>query len=408
MSHYCLLLHIFYPWHNSFCAFSFGCPCMKKVMLGTTKPELMFYEYLSVPHFNYEEFKENAIMRLKILRKVENNIIDTTTIKTIDQDVNSHFCLRLLCSHARWSSNWFITQETQFFKQKLLARLSEVRGFFLNKVWPHLNVTENIEHSSNYNFGYHNTRNYTNKVKVHFTKCSDVIPKRTHKLQAGYLSLDDDEVLISLLTEIFSLRLDKEMKELYEKVVGDFDERLAELNKSLFANGTTNKPAVTGNIMGNSEFFPLCIKGLLERLKTQKHLKYKDRQMLCLFLKDIGMSLNECVDFFRSNFSCTQDDFNKNYLYNIRHNYGLEGKRANYGSFKCTKVFGFSDDRVSFGCPFINNHDFVKLNSDIEDLNRDAMKCCSKVGETVLGKEFEEPFQSPADYFRIIYKGKQV
>lgn len=37
--------------------------------------------------------------------------------------------------------------------------------------------------------------------------------------------------------------------------------------------------------------------------------------------------------FWRKSFSKIQDDkFNKEYRYNIRHSYGLEGKRANYAA----------------------------------------------------------------------------
>jgi hypothetical protein len=45
----------------------------------------------------------------------------------------------------------------------------------------------------------------------------------------------------------------------------------------------------------------------------------------------LGLSIDEAVIFWRRSFSSIQDDkFNKEYKYNIRHSYGLEGKRANY------------------------------------------------------------------------------
>ena len=45
----------------------------------------------------------------------------------------------------------------------------------------------------------------------------------------------------------------------------------------------------------------------------------------------LGLSIDEAITFWRRSFSNLQDDkFNKEYRYNIRHSYGLEGKRANY------------------------------------------------------------------------------
>lgn len=47
----------------------------------------------------------------------------------------------------------------------------------------------------------------------------------------------------------------------------------------------------------------------------------------------LGLSIEEALVFWRKSFSKIQDDkFNKEYRYNIRHSYGLEGKRANYAA----------------------------------------------------------------------------
>lgn len=50
----------------------------------------------------------------------------------------------------------------------------------------------------------------------------------------------------------------------------------------------------------------------------------------------LGLSIDEALAFWRRSFSMMQDDkFNKEYKYNIRHSYGLEGKRANYAAKRC-------------------------------------------------------------------------
>lgn len=379
---------------------------MKRIKSDKSDPELSFYNFLRADTFNYEEFKENALQRIKVLRRIENNIPDFSMITTREQDNNTHFSLRLVAAQKKWSSSWFINQETQLFKYRLKLSMNETRRFFIEEVWPKLNIKENIEYNTIYNSNIHNETAFDPHIKIHFTRCSEIISRRIQIPKKGYLCFNDD-VMIVFLSELFRQWLSKQMDELYEKVILESDERLITLNNILFSSGSgTQNSNDSKQILQSTELFPLCIKGLLERLKTHKHLKYNDRQILCLFLKDIGMGINECIDFFKSNFGCTTDEFNKNYLYNIRHNYGLEGKCANYKSFPCSKIIGSSNDGVSFGCPFINNHEFVRLHSDIEDISKDAIRCCGKVGAKELGNEFDTPFYSPADYFRILHKNK--
>lgn len=102
--------------------------------------------------------------------------------------------------------------------------------------------------------------------------------------------------------------------------------------------------------------FPLCMRQMQDTLKTSKHLKHEGRQQYGLFLKvrfayrssmvgevhslrkcalphlqGIGLSVEEALAFWRKSFSTITDDkFNKEYRYNVRHQFGLEGSRKNY------------------------------------------------------------------------------
>jgi len=101
--------------------------------------------------------------------------------------------------------------------------------------------------------------------------------------------------------------------------------------------------------------FPLCMRNLLEKLQENHHLKHMGRMQFGLFLKGIGVSLEDALAFWRSEFTRIMgvDKFEKGYAYNIRHNYGKEGKRADYTPYSCMKIImGVVNAGEHQGCPF--------------------------------------------------------
>lgn len=94
--------------------------------------------------------------------------------------------------------------------------------------------------------------------------------------------------------------------------------------------------------------FPLCMRGMHEKLRRDRHLKHFERLNYGLFLKAswlciviyvlttmqvLGLPIEEAIVFWRKSFmggKIKEDQFNKEHRYNIRHSYGLEGRRANY------------------------------------------------------------------------------
>jgi len=108
----------------------------------------------------------------------------------------------------------------------------------------------------------------------------------------------------------------------------------------------------------SQQSFPLCMRHLHQRLRSHHHLKHWGRMQYGLFLKAIGVTLEDAILFWRNEFcrhaNIDLKKFNQEYLYNIRHNYGLEGKRTNYSPYGCykiiTKMAPAADQH--HGCPF--------------------------------------------------------
>ena len=118
---------------------------------------------------------------------------------------------------------------------------------------------------------------------------------------------------------------------------------------------------ITANNIDNlSQHFPACMSHLHRSLRRDAHLKHFGRLQYTLFLKGIGLGLEEALVFWRQGFNkITDDQFNKEYKYNVRHSYGDVGGDANrrgggYGSFSCQKILTEHPpgSGEAHGCPY--------------------------------------------------------
>lgn len=386
-------------------------------MLGSLRlyegpPVLSYYMELPVENLDYETFKEQTTIRLLNLRRVENNSTIASTINTMKDDLITHSCLRLVCcATSRWQTVWFVNSETRLFQRRLESNKYDPEQFFLYNIWPHLHLEEfngevRIGYTTNFDPTYCHSHVFDWDIKIHFSKCSEALAKRMFKLEEGYLQFSK-EILILFLVSEFRKFLTSKVDVLYDQLTNEPDERLERLSKDIFAQ-TQQTIKQVKDVLNKENLFPPCMKGIMEQFKKQRHLKYNDRQALCLYLKNIGMPINDTIQFFRTNFNVPPDVFNKEYLYAIRHNYGLEGKRANYQSFTCQKLIKLSMDSHSFGCPFSSNHEFRNKYTDIEDLGVNPLTCCAEFGAQTTGKVFNEPFSTPVEYFKLAEKTTSI
>lgn len=115
-----------------------------------------------------------------------------------------------------------------------------------------------------------------------------------------------------------------------------------------------------GSIDALSTNFPLCMRNLHLTLRKNSHLKHFGRLQYTLFLKGLGLTLEDCLLFWRQSFKLISDDtFNKEYRYNVRHAYGDVGGDANrrgrgYAPYSCQKILTEHPPGPgeAHGCPY--------------------------------------------------------
>jgi DNA primase large subunit len=106
--------------------------------------------------------------------------------------------------------------------------------------------------------------------------------------------------------------------------------------------------------------FPPCMRMIDTHLRREGHLKHHGRFTYGLFLKAIGLSLEDSMELFATLMKVkgggSVEAFAKTaYGYNVRHNYGMEGKKTSYSSASCATILALPptvDQHDCHGCPF--------------------------------------------------------
>jgi len=199
-------------------------------------------------------------------------------------------------------------------------------------------------------------------IAVRFWEAPRLIKRKRGILRKGWLITFTD-YLIRELKWKFQKKLEKHIKKLIEEkrqgsekllVLQDIMNELMEYWRSKRDIVSPKREfALKGKkLYERPELWPLCMRMLLSRLESTGYLPHGERLQLGLFLKRLGMTLEEQMEFWYKfsvdNVGIPWDEFEKKGGYHIRHIYGVVGSRKDYEAPKCETIIS------KYFCPYKN------------------------------------------------------
>uniref|UniRef100_A0A3Q3W1N1 DNA primase large subunit n=1 Tax=Mola mola TaxID=94237 RepID=A0A3Q3W1N1_MOLML len=362
---------------------------------------LQLYAQPPLENISLSEFESFAVDRLKLLKTTENLGVSYVKVsedyakklgaelKTLNfpyrsengpseyekrrKDHISHFILRLAYCQTEDLRRWFIQQEVDLFRYRFNELNAKQKLEFLHKnnlQYDTISVEEKkplLDKLVNSSYAVSGiTVEDQDFYKVPFQDALDLIRTRKVYLKAGYAYIPHQDVVTIILND-FRTRLSKALALTARSLPAvHSDERLQPLLSHLSHAYVGQDYSIQKNIGKISldqidslsgKSFPLCMRQLHQSLRENHHLRHGGRMQYGLFLKGIGLSLEQALQFWRSEFirgKTDTDKFDKAYAYSIRHMFGKEGKRTDYTPYSCMKVILSNSPSQGdhHGCPF--------------------------------------------------------
>ncbi|CAK1549698.1 unnamed protein product [Leptosia nina] len=350
------------------------------------------------------------------------------------KDHIAHFILRLAYCRTEELRRWFVSREIELFRMRFMTMTSDaVDTFFRINNLCYTNISEEEKNEILINLRestHHQNIDNMKFYKVKFYEVLDLVKTRKVYLKGGYAYVPHKD-FISVLIAQYRIHLRQSLAIASHHLSEvEQDERLVSLLKGLHQTYTGNnysdtKAAVPIETLDSlsSKSFPLCMRQLHEHLRTAHHLKHGGRLQYGLFLKGIGVTLEDSLRFWREEFTKIMDldKFEKQYAYNVRYNYGKEGSKKNYSPFNCLKIISNTvGPGDCHGCPFKHSDANVLKNkmkgygfelqaiNDVVDLAKRGhyQIACSKYFDVVHNSSMGLGINHPNQYFEESQKLK--
>ncbi|XP_062110777.1 probable DNA primase large subunit [Humulus lupulus] len=357
--------------------------------------------------------------------------------ENMNKDIISHFVLRLVYCRTEDLRKWFLSMETTLFRYRFGKKNAEVQRALMAEFALSYKAVSNSEFESVKDKLVQVARSIGQKdlptadtifYKVPFEEVSELVATRRVFIHKGHAYIAANQV-VSLVATQFRSHLSKALiwtnRKWTSTIREQENDRLSPIVEALstsYLGPDYSQPKGFSEISVNDieelakSSFPLCMRHLFDKLREDHHLKHGGRMQLGLFLKGVGLKLDDALSFWKAEFSqkVGSERFDKEYAYGIRHNYGREGKRTDYTPYSCQKVIsstpGVGDHH---GCPYrhfseenlraalskmgVNSRAMEDVMDKVQ--NRHYQLACTLTFEAVHGASCDSGINHPNQYF---------
>ncbi|KAF4745493.1 hypothetical protein FOZ62_003320 [Perkinsus olseni] len=371
-----------------------------------------------------------------------------------DNDITSHFMLRLAFCRSPELSNWFIKCEElllqcvlHYYGQSALTKALQQTGVsnLINRVVGDTDMlprhptgdgkTSLVDMLRKATLGCNgghqqpqqSSTTATTFYEIPFMYCSPHLISRRAVVIIGGMAYIPDTQLSSLLCKTYREELREHLRvALQERAVFMNDPRIASIVQQMHP---TYRPS-NGNSMDNlpdseklsldnfnlllERSFPPCMRNLIEQMRQKKtHLKHRGRQQLPPFLRAAGLNMDDSLRWFKTEFTRDQsidpDKFDRHYSYDIKWVYGKVGRMKPAQALSCSTILGFEYPTAQqiHGCPFKTMDDSVlrKTLSNWAERAGCSQQQSSIMIEDITKKSKREGQLACQEWFRVMHPG---
>ena len=336
------------------------------VILDLTKlSDLVIERYQLLKIIESKSQKKESISNIihSLTQSIQwNNDNKSENKESINNDIASHFLLALIMCKNESDIKWFIRQESRLFKERIDNQKKYNMYKILSKLGIDLSEYDTKSQVPLDKILFKNPNK--NEEKIYYCRFEDalnLVPTHEYYLNKGNIYIPEsalqklfqlvfeqkmEKTINKIRTKSESLKSDRRIKEiilLFEKAKENIMMEEAEKLQKEMPNDEKLRTMNDIDLV-SEDCFPLCMSLIERHINTYSHLMHFGRLQFTLFLKGAGLPVDEALKFFQKKYEkkTPADKFEKEYAYNIRHSYGLEGKRVSYTPYACDKIINMN------------------------------------------------------------------